>query len=57
MFKFLDSCLYSNERNKESVNFDRQEGGKNLGGVRGGETIIRIYLFEYIEKPFSIKQI
>lgn len=33
----------------------RQEDGKNLGGFGGGETIIKIYLFEYMKNVSSIK--
>jgi hypothetical protein len=34
-------------RDKKGVDLDGRRGGEELGGVEGGETIIRIY---YVEK-------
>lgn len=39
---FLDVC-FSNEGEKESVDLGAWGNRKNLGRVRGGETVIKIY--------------
>jgi len=51
----IDVCSFSNERQKRGVDLDRRGNGEELGGIQGGETVIRIY---YVTKNrFSIKEL
>lgn len=47
-------CLFSNS-DRKGIDLDRREGGEDLGGVRGGENIIRIYCIK--ESIFSKRKI
>lgn len=39
---FLEACSFLT-RDRKGVDWDGRGGGEGLGGVEGGETIIRIY--------------
>lgn len=52
---FLDSYLFSNERERARKNIDLRgwEGGEDLGGVGGGEIIVRICRMKKINFQFK----
>jgi hypothetical protein len=48
----LEVCFFPNE-NQKRVDLDRKGNGEILGGVEGGEYIIRIYFVEKILFPVT----
>lgn len=45
---FLDASLYFNEKERTDVDFGGWERREELGGIGGGERVIRIYCMEKI---------
>ena len=54
----LDTCFYSNERERKGVDLGGSGGGKDLGGVGGGRFIIRVHCMKIFKKKtfFQLKK-
>lgn len=45
---FFICCLFSTEKEEDGVGLGRRRGRDNLGGTRGGETLIRMYYMKKV---------